>query len=178
MKQLLLTLACWPLLLPGTKAQEKLSTTGEIPMMAWYSIPPGETTVERYQELKDAGITNQLSGFPDVEAMQKALDVAAKVGIKMVVSCPELKTDPENTVRRFMHHPAVVGYHLMDEPAIGQLPMLAAWAKKIQAVDGKHFCYVNLFPNVVDSVVLGTSNYPQYSLKTAFTKPGTKTLKP
>jgi len=90
------------------KAQERVSTKGQIPILAWYSIPASETTVARYQEMKDAGITLQFTGFPDIEAMQKALDVAEKVGMKMVVSCPELKTDPEKTARRFMNHPAVV----------------------------------------------------------------------
>ena len=58
------------------KAQERVSTKGQIPILAWYSIPASETTVARYQEMKDAGITLQFTGFPDVEAMQKALDVA------------------------------------------------------------------------------------------------------
>jgi hypothetical protein len=143
-------------------AQDRLSTQEQIPILAWYSIPVNETTVARYQEMKDAGIRYQLHSFPNIDEMQKALDVAAKVGIKMVVSCPELRTDPEATARRFMNHPAVVGYHLMDEPAITLFPMLNDWAKKIQTVDKKHFCYINLYPNVVDSVRLGTSDYRKY----------------
>jgi hypothetical protein len=150
------------LALYGAHAQEKLANDAQIPIVAWYGIPAAETTVARYQEMKDAGITYQLNGFSNINEMQKALDVAAKVGIKMIVSCPELKSDPENTVKHFMNHPAVAGYHLMDEPSIGLFPDLAAWAKKIQAVDNKHFCYVNLFPNVVDSLTLGTSDYPKY----------------
>jgi hypothetical protein len=98
----------------GIKAQERVSTKGQIPILAWYSIPASETTVARYQEMKDAGITLQFTGFPDIEAMQKALDVAEKVGIKMVVSCPELKTEPEKTVRRFMIHPAISTTVIVD----------------------------------------------------------------
>jgi len=144
------------------KAQERVSTKGQIPILAWYSIPASETTVARYQEMKDAGITLQFTGFPDIEAMQKALDVAEKVGMKMVVSCPELKTDPEKTARRFMNHPAVVGYHLIDEPSMASYPELGNWAKRIQAVDKNHFCYVNLFPIFADSSIMGTENYRQY----------------
>ncbi|MDP2337352.1 MAG: hypothetical protein Q8N05_13075, partial [Bacteroidota bacterium] len=73
-------------------AQERLQSNGKIPILAWYSIPASETTVARYQEMKDAGITHSLSFFSNMDEVQKALDVAAKVGVKLVVSCPELKT--------------------------------------------------------------------------------------
>jgi hypothetical protein len=43
-----------------------------------------------------------------------------------------------------------------------QYPELATWAKKIQAVDKKHFCYVNLYPNVVDSARINTNDYKHY----------------
>ncbi len=142
--------------------QQRLPSKGEIPILAWYSIPANETTVERYQEMKEAGITYQFNGFPNADAMQKALDVAEKVGIKMVVSCPELKTDPEKTVRRFMNHPAVVGYHLQDEPSMPQLKGLGEWGRQIRSIDKKHFCYVNLFPNHADSTQLGTKDYMEY----------------
>jgi len=144
------------------EAQEKLIPTGQIPILAWYSIPAGETTVERYKEMREAGITHSLSFFSNLDALQKALDVAQKTGIKLVVSCPELKSDPEKTVTAVMNHPAVAGYHLMDEPAIGFFKGLGEWAKRIQTVDGKHFCYVNLFPNFADSVQLGTKSYLKY----------------
>lgn len=145
-----------------TYCQERLRPGDQIPIVAWFGIPPSETTVSRYREMRESGITYQLSGFPNLIEMQKALDTAQRAGIKLIVSCPELRSDPENTVKRFMNHPAVAGYHLMDEPAISLLPELAQWAKRIQALDKKHFCYVNLFPDVVDSLVLGTSNYRKY----------------
>lgn len=143
-------------------SQEKINSTEQIPILAWWGIPAAETSVARYQELKDAGITYQFSPFPNADEMQKALDAAAKVGVKMVVSCPELKTETEKTVKRFMNHPAVVGYHLMDEPGIKSFAELKAWGQKIKSIDGKHFCYVNLFPNFADSSQLGTSYYGDY----------------
>ena len=144
-------------------AQKAANPAEQIPILAWYSIPASETSVERYQEMKEAGITYSLSFFPNLEALQKALDVAAKVGVKMIVSCPELKSDPEKTVKLVMNHPAVAGYHLMDEPGISQFKELGVWGKRIQAIDSKHFCYVNLFPNFADSVKqLGTSDYRKY----------------
>ena len=162
MRKLVLFMIVLFFALNNANSQERLTSDGQIPIVAWYGIPASETNLMRYQEMKDAGITHQLTGFSNINEVQKALDVAAKVGVKLIVSCPELKSDPENTVRRFMNQPAVAGYHLIDEPAIGLFPELANWARKIQAVDNKHFCYVNLFPNVVDSATLGTSNYSKY----------------
>ena len=90
------------------------------------------------------------------------MDIAEKTGIRIVASCPELKSDPEGTVRRLMNHPALAGYHLMDEPGIAAFGELGNWARKIQAIDNRHFCYVNLFPNFADSAQLGTKDYLDY----------------
>ncbi|HVM88061.1 MAG TPA: beta-galactosidase [Puia sp.] len=152
-------------------SQEKLISREQIPIMAWYSIPASETSVPRFEEMKGAGITYQLNGYPNLGEMIKALDIAAKTGIKLVVSCPELKSDPEGTVKRLMNYPAVAGYHLMDEPSITQLADLAAWAKRIQSIDHNHFCYVNLFPDVVDSATLHTNDYRKYVNECATTVP-------
>jgi len=145
-----------------SKAQQKLPSKGELPILAWYSIPSNETTLERYLEMKEAGITYQFNGYSNADEVQKALDVAQKAGIKMVISCPELRTDPGKTVRRFMNHPALVGYHLQDEPSFSQLKGLGEWGREIQSIDKKHFCYVNLFPNHADSTQLGVKDYLQY----------------
>ena len=153
---------CFVFLLENTNAQERIKSDREFPILAWYSIPACETTVERYKEMKEAGINHSLSFFSNADQMQKALDVAENAGVKMLVACPELKKEPEKTVKRFMNHPALAGYHLIDEPKISLFPELSEWAKKIQAVDNKHFCYVNLFPNFADSTQLGTTNYKEY----------------
>lgn len=132
-----------------------------IPIIAWYSIPAKETTLLRYQELKDAGITYSYTRFADVQSMQKALDIAYIAGVKMLVSCPELKTNTEVTVHRFMNHPAVAGYMLTDEPSRTDFPELGDWVKKIRVLDDKHFCYINLFPNHA-YLGRGTKTYEEY----------------
>ena len=145
-----------------TEAQEKLKADKELPILAWFSIPPSETSLARYQEMREAGITHQFTGFPDAASLQKALDVAQQAGIKIVASCPELKTDPEGTVKRFKNHPALVGYHLGDEPNIQAIPGMGAWAKRVLAADPKHFVYLNLFPNFATDEQLGTKDYGEY----------------
>jgi hypothetical protein len=146
----------------GANSQEKLKPGSNIPILAWYSIPPEQTTVMRYLELMESGITVNLSFFNDAEAMSRALDTAAKAGIKMIVYCPELKTATEETVKRFMNHPAVAGYMLRDEPKRSDFPGLGEWAGRIRKTDDNHFCYLNLFPNYATEEQLGTKTYQEY----------------
>ena len=143
-------------------SQDKTNTARQIPILAWYSIPPGQTTLARYLELKESGITHNLSFFNDAETMSGALDTAWNAGIKMIVYCPELKSATEKTVKRFMDHPAVAGYMLRDEPNRSDFPELAQWVKSIRKVDDSHFCYLNLFPNYATEEQLGTKTYQEH----------------
>ena len=136
-----------------------LATDATIPVHAWYSIPWEQTTVERYKELAADGFTTSMSGLPNADAVAKALDVAKEAGVKLFITCPELEKDPETTVKRFMNHPALGGYHIIDEPNAKVFPHLAEWVKKIQAVDSNHPCYINLFPNYANAEQLGHSTY-------------------
>ena len=144
------------------RPEQSLKKTQEIPILAWYSIPSNETSFARYMELKETGITHNLTFFPDAEMMAKGLDTAQKAGIKMIAYCPELKTNTEETVKRFMNHPAIAGYMLRDEPGRADFPELAEWAKKIRAIDDVHFCYLNLFPNYATEQQLGTQTYQEH----------------
>jgi hypothetical protein len=145
-----------------SECQKISKSSDKIPILAWYSIPPEQSSLARYKELKESGITYNLSFFNDAGSMSAALDTAWKAGIKMIVYCPELKTDPEKTVSRFMKHPAVAGYMLQDEPNRSDFHELGEWAKKIRKTDESHFCYLNLFPNYASEEQLGTKTYQEH----------------
>jgi len=151
----------------SVSGQEKLEFRGHIPILGWYSIPPEEATAARYIEMKEAGFDISFSFLGSPEDVQKTLDAAHQAGMKIVISCPELKTETEIIVKRFMDHPALVGYFLRDEPALDAFTDLGNWAKRVNAVDPKHFCYVNLFPNYATPLQLGTSDYREYVNKFA-----------
>lgn len=144
------------------ESQEKINPFRQIPILAWNGIPPEETSVARYEELIESGITYNLTSFPDLKTMAAALKVAQKIGVKMIISCPELGTDTKKTVRRFMRNPAVAGYYLKDEPNSRDFSGLAEWVKKIRAIDDNHFCYINLFPNYANEEQLGAKTYEDY----------------
>jgi hypothetical protein len=134
----------------------------EIPILAWYGPPAAETNADRYRELAEAGFTHNFSGLSNVDAMQKALDVAHAAGIKQFISIPELLGEPEKVAERFKDHPALAGYYLRDEPSVADFPALAKWARRIQAVDSIHPCYINLFPNYANGQQLGTATYQEH----------------
>lgn len=138
----------------GVFAQQKLVASGEFPILAWIGVPEEETTVERFRELKESGININFSGYSNIAAVEKALDIAAQTGVKLLPSCPELKSHPEETAKRLMKHPALYGYHLRDEPSAADFPQLGEWVKRIASVDKKHPCYINLFPNYAGAAQL------------------------
>lgn len=126
----------------------------EFPIMAWIGVPENETTIERFNELKEAGININFSVYSSVEAVERALDVAEQAGVKLIPSCPELHAEPEKTAQRLMGHAALAGYHLRDEPGAADFAMLGEWVRRIQSVDPEHPCYINLFPNYAPQEVL------------------------
>jgi hypothetical protein len=143
-------------------AQAAPSNDDRLPVLAWGGPPAAQTTVERYRELADCGFTHNYSGFPNADAMVKALDVAQAANIKLFINCPELTTDPEGTARRFKNHPAIGGYYLRDEPSAALFSELAKWAKRIQSEDPHHPCYINLFPTYATPEQLGTATYREH----------------
>ena len=132
-----------------------------IPILAWYSIPADYSTLENYQDLADAGFNINFSHLGTLPEAMKALDLAQKVGVKVMFSCQELSAEPEETVKKVKDHPALYGYFLRDEPAVKDFPLLGEWAKRIKAVDDKHPIYLNLFPNYAPDNILGCT-YPEY----------------
>lgn len=153
------------MLIPGVliaQQSPRLESPVPLPILAWLGPPAEQTNYGRYKELADAGFTHSFSNFPDPDAMAKALDIAKAAGIKLLINIPELKTDPEGTVKRFKDHPGTAGYYLRDEPNAKDFRELADWVKRIRAVDDKHFCYINLFPNYATAEQLGNSSYREH----------------
>lgn len=159
--------------LGSISAQEKLIAQKQIPVVAWSGIPAQETSVEKFAELKEMGININLCNYPDIASLEKALDIAGQVGLKMITSCPELKTDCENTVRRLMKHPALEGYFLRDEPVQKDFADLGEWAQRIESIDDRHFCFVNLIAAIhpTKTEALGTKSYADYVQTLAQTIP-------
>ena len=149
------------LLLAGcTAKKEKV----ELPILAWYSIPEENISLERFQELKEAGFNVNFSSVSSFDKALASLDYGEQTGVKIVFSCNDMWKDPEGTAAKVKDHPALFGYSLGDEPNNARFPALAAMADRLRSVDPDHVIYVNLFPNYAPDEVLG-STYPEHVRK-------------
>ena len=91
MKKTILLLICGLIALSGVQARKKKESAAHIPILGWYSIPPGEhATFEHYREMREAGFDYSFSHIYKYEDAIQALDLCAKVGMKSVFMCPEL----------------------------------------------------------------------------------------
>jgi hypothetical protein len=142
-------------------SQERLKQDGEILIMTYGGVP--DNTLERYRELKESGIDVCWSGA-GIADVQKLLDNAHKAGVKLMLGSKELKTDTEKAVKSVINHPALAGYILADEPSVSEFKDLSEWVKKIQAVDSKHFCYINLLHNYAKYHKLGMDDKELYGV--------------
>lgn len=154
------------LLLPFSAQPQKVeyrspAPKGEIPIMAWGSIPADQLTDANFEALREAGINVNFSyhGFRNVSDVKRLLRLGAKHGIKSMVTCPQLEKNTDSVVRALKGEKGLAGYFLVDEPRVDQFPRLAAWAKRIKKADDKHLLYLNLFPyfapNFTDSATFG-----------------------
>ena len=163
-KKILSLLACLMglLLSCSVSKTEQEQSFPQIPILAWFSIPAEHTSLDRYLELKEAGFTHGFSHTTTADEVAAALDTAQRAGIKMIITCKELETDPEATVNRFKNHPALDGYFLRDEPDRTAFASLGEWARKIESVDKEHYCYLNLLPTYASLGALKTNSYREY----------------
>ena len=133
----------------------------ELPILGWWGIPEDKVTVERYQEAREAGFTVLMQGASSAEKMRDLLDKAQIAGMKLSAFFPELKRNgAEAAVGRLKDHPALLMWHVKDEPKYKDFAWVAAAVRRIDAADGSHPCYVNHVPDA--SVSMGISDYGAY----------------
>lgn len=158
-----LTAALAALLLAASCGEKTCTRPGEtLPILAWHSIPAGQLTEERFQELADAGFNINFSHLWSLDDAMKSLELGRKTGVKILFTCGDLRTKTDSIVALVKDHPALWGYFLRDEPWCKDFPDLAAWARRIEAVDKTHPLYLNLFPIGVDYDIIGAKDYRDY----------------
>lgn len=141
---------------------QKIKNTTTFPILGWLGINGNFLTEEHFQNAKDAGLSLSYYPYANADSVQKALNLAQKVGLKLIIRCPELESSTSETVKRFMNHPALMGYFIKDEPSISEIPKLKKYIETIKSIDDQHLCYVNFFPNHVPYSNLGTDDYIHY----------------
>ena len=117
-----------------------------IPILSWAGMPVENADV-LFALSKECGFDWHLGLYRSQEMAITALDAAAKAGIGVIPGFPELKDSPETAVAAIKDHPALVAYHLKDEPETWDVDWLKEMHDNIQALDSTHPCYINLYPN-------------------------------
>ena len=125
------------------QTQEQTET---IPILTWAGMP-SEKAEECFPIAKECGIDWHLGLYGNLEQTLHAMDQAAKVGIGVIPGFPEMKDSTEYAVAAIKDHPALIAYHLKDEPETWDIHWLKALHDKVQSLDSSHPCYINLYPN-------------------------------
>ncbi|MBR4757114.1 MAG: beta-galactosidase [Bacteroidales bacterium] len=146
-----------------TGCEKNCTQDGEVlPILAWHSFPTNEFTLERFQELSEAGFNINFSFTSSLEDAMKSLELGEKTGVKILFNCNDLRTRPDSTAALVKDHPALWGYFLRDEPWCSDFPDLASWARNIEKADTVHPLYLNLYPNAIDCPTIGAKDYRDY----------------
>lgn len=125
-------------------------TAEEFPIFPWDTLP---NTRAAYEEAKECGFN--LVGFVSPEN----LDLVAATGMKGFVrdssvearntklSDAEIAERVKKLVERCGKHPAVFGFHVLDEPQISEMPNAVKWAKAFEEAAAPNvITYTNLLP--------------------------------
>lgn len=150
----------------------------EYPITYWFGIrreyiyrADGSFATEEIDRVKDAGFTLMLAEF-DAATNLLVLDAAHERGIKVMVSDGDIYraiADPEKrreylagVADKYGSHPALFGYHIVDEPNAAAFPMLAEIREILAELDPAHEAYINLFPNYASPEQLGNPTYEDH----------------
>ncbi len=110
----------------------------EFVIMAYSGPPPAEVTLERYQEIAEAGIEFLVPGNGTFNEEQnlKAMDLGAKTGVRIIpvdlrlfpfALTPDIAIDTDaikEIVNTYKDHPALAAYVIKNEPVGALFPSL------------------------------------------------------
>jgi hypothetical protein len=146
------------------------------PISFWCGPPRKFVTVERYQQVKDAGFTFIMPdcvGGNEPELQRKILDTAQEVGLKAFIDDQRMpraiKGNEQNAKRAidaivadYASHPALAGYFVTDEPGVAGFAGLSEVFAYLKERDPNHPAYTNLMPNWARPEHTGLPTYEMY----------------
>lgn len=133
-----------------------ISIPQNIRIVSWGGIGSAKADT-LYSLAKECGFDMHLGLYRAKESAIASLDAAARKGIDVIISFPQIKDSTESAVESIRNHPALYAYHLKDEPDTSDFGWLADLCDKINGLDPEHPCYINLLPNWA----WGVEEYPE-----------------
>ncbi len=161
---------------PASNPQNEAGLLTEFIIMAYSGPPLEEVTLERYQEIEEAGIEYLVPGNGTFNEEQnlKAMDLAEKAGFRIVpidmrilpfALKPDIEVDTaviHQVVESYNGHPAFAGYVVKDEPNASMFPALGKIAQAFKIRDPINEPLINLFPSYGSPIQLGFEDYRSY----------------
>jgi hypothetical protein len=143
------------LLSPFVAAIQASATTNVFPLMAWDYVDDAKT----FEAMRDCGITSVAFVRPDM------LDTCKKYRLQAIVFDEAIagrnwakafygnqaRSNIAAIVKKTRNHPAVMGYHLKDEPGAGEYAELAKAVAAIKEIAPDKWSYINLLPGSGES---------------------------
>ncbi len=142
----------------------------------WCGVPhkfirnaDGTLAVHRFEEAREAGI-NLIAAYDyGYKTNCEVLAACEKLGMRVTLEDGRIhkalhdaehrRELLEGVVRDYSSYPALLGYHIVDEPNSGAFPMLGEIREILAELDPVHEAYFNLFPNYASLEMLGNPSY-------------------
>lgn len=159
-------------------AKQRAWNPREFPIGYWVGPPIPFNTVERYQEIRDSGMSivtaTQDPNLPS--SMHKMLELGQKTGMKVFVADGrfpiKLGDDPaaraaakaaiDAAIAEYRNSPALAGYEIMDEPNASMFKGLGEVVAYMREKDPEHPVLINLLPNYASEEQMGTKTYEEH----------------
>ena len=164
------------LTLPARAADEPAPYTHEDFVTSYWCGPPARfTTLERYKEIKDANftVTFPIYGGATPKQIRDSLDFSQQLGMKAVIHDGRMqlaiggsdaaKKNLDAIVKDYADHPALLAYHITDEPGTEAFAGLGEVNAYLKERDPKHPGYINLLPTWANA--FGGLTYEQHVAK-------------
>ena len=133
-----------------------------IEVMASHTIRAEYNNLENYNNIKECGFTLARENYPSRDIAIEHLKTAAKTNVKLIIGCPEILKDMENTVRLFNSFDSFGGYYICDEPGADRFDDLSKIVKRLKTLDERHYIWINVFPVYANKQQLKSESYEQY----------------
>lgn len=150
-----------------TMATCTLSSLAEpkLDIFGWGYVPPKFVDAARYEEAAEAGFTVLMQWVNSIDHAKELLDLAQQKGLKLQLQGNETRTPLKDLVAATKGHPALHGFTMADEPAVGDFAKVKAKIESLRAIDPdkSHVYYVNVFGPVQEPEKwCGTPTYEEY----------------
>jgi hypothetical protein len=141
----------------------------------WCGLPPSELTEARVAEIAAAGFT-VMSNACDwasygADYNRQMLALAEAAGLEVTVTDTRafdaaaetnVEANLDGLVADYSRAPALLAYHVVDEPNAAAFPALATVVSGLATRDPGHPAVINLFPDYASAAQLGTTTYDEY----------------